>query len=274
MIVINIMDEIEIIEDALRRAYSAFNEVRKRKEFNKRISIGYGGDITLFFDEYVEKAIINNLKGKVAKVLSEEKGLIECEGKEYLAIIDPVDGSTNTSREIPFSATTITLSKGRKFEEIVASGTIDLVHGEMFMCDGSKVLYNGNEAKPSIKKDLKEAIASIDMKITKENLIFANRLIRISEGIRYLRFLGAIALELAYVACGRIDAFIVPTPRVRLLDIIGGLFMVKTVKGYAEILEEEITKIDLLDNRRFAVLAAGNEELAMKIRELLYSNNQ
>jgi len=260
---------IELIENVLSKAYLAFNEVRKDEKFSMKLSKGYGGDVTLYFDEYVEKIMIRELKDKVKKILTEEKGIIEGKGDEYIAIIDPVDGSTNSLRGLPFCASTIAISKGDKFKEVFAAGTMDLTNGELFICDGEKVFLNGKEVRTSNTVELNEVIASIDVKLTKENMKYAKILNRILEEVRYIRFFGAIALDTAYVACGRLDAFIVPSPRVRFLDIVGGLFMIKKAGGYVEIIGENIEEINLLENKRIAVLGINNLELAKKIKAII-----
>lgn len=265
------MNYEDILKTALFRAREAFMKVRKNKDFSKRISRGYGGDVTLYFDEFVENAIIDVLEGSVQKILSEEKGIIDGKGSEGIAIVDPVDGSTNASRTVPFCASTITIAKGNRFEDIVAAGTIDLINGDLFLCYEGNVYCNDEKVFPSNNEDLNETLTSIDLKISKDNISLADRLVKLSTSIRYIRFLGAIALELAYVASGKLDAFIVPTPRVRLLDIIGGLFMVKTSGGYVEIIDGDLNKLDLFDNNRHAVLATGNSKLAEKIKKIIYS---
>ncbi len=265
------MSYVELIESTLRKAYLTFQNSKKEQGFKEKIARGYGGDITFRFDEIVENAIVQEIKPKVALLLSEEKGIIQGEGNEGIVIIDPVDGSTNVYRGVPFCASTITISKGRKFKDIVASGTIDLISGDIFICDGYKTYFNEEEVKPSSVVELRETIASIDMKLTKDTLVYIERIKRLSEAIRYIRFFGAIALDLAYVASGKLDAFIVPSPRIRFLDVIGGLFMVKVSGGYIEIIDKgDLDEMDVLDTNRHAVLATGNDELAKKIKEIIY----
>mgnify|MGYP000026494693 CR=1 FL=1 len=266
------MNYTGLVENILNKAYNAFHEVKQSQKFKEKIKKGYGGDITLYFDEYVEEVIINELKDKVGKILSEEKGIIEGYG-EGIAIVDPVDGSTNTFRDLPFCATTLVLAKGERFQDIIISGTIDLIRGDMFISDGNKTYLNGKEVKTSKTVDLNEVIASIDVKLTKESIIYGKTLNKILEAVRYIRFFGAIALDLAYVASGKLDAFIVPTPRVRLLDIVGGMFMVKNAGGYVEILNYDLNKVSILENKRVAVLVTNNEELAKKIKDIILNEN-
>ncbi|HLI46862.1 MAG TPA: inositol monophosphatase family protein [Geobacterales bacterium] len=266
------MNKLDLIEKTLITAQAAFNEAKKDKRFKESQSRGYGGDVTMFFDDYVERTIVQELKNYVGTILTEEKGIIDGHGKG-IAIIDPVDGSTNTARDLPFCASTIAIANGNEFKDVVAAGTIDLIRGELFLCDGERVLLNGKEVKTSNTKDLNDVIASIDVKLTKENLKFVNRLNKILESVRYIRFLGAIALDTAYVAAGRLDAFIAPTPRVRFLDLVGGLFMIKVAGGYVEVMGEEIDRMKLLDNKRIAVLGINNIELAKKIKAIMLEND-
>jgi myo-inositol-1(or 4)-monophosphatase len=263
------MDEIDLLKSALLNAKRSFEEIKNRSEYKEKVLKGYGGDISRTFDLYVENSIIESLKGYVSKILTEERGIIEVGKGEIFALIDPVDGSTNVSKDLPFCATSIALFKGEKFQDIFAAGIIDLLRGDIFICDGKNVFLNGNKVKPSNVSELNEAVVSMDMKLTKLDEKVSRIIPKLLKEVRYIRFFGAIALEIAYVSAGMLDAFIVPSPRVRLLDIAAGLFMVKTTGGYMKFLNENIENINIFENKRYAVIASNNEYLASKLIKII-----
>jgi Archaeal fructose-1,6-bisphosphatase and related enzymes of inositol monophosphatase family len=263
------MYEIELLKNTLLNAKKSFEEVKNKLEYKEKIVKGYGGDISRYFDLYVENAIIENLKGHVSKIITEERGIIEINKGEILALVDPVDGSTNVSKDLPFCATSIALFKGEKFTDIFVSGIIDLIRGDVFICDGKNVFLNNSKVKPSTTVDLNEAVISMDLKVTKIDDKTSKVIPQILKEVRYIRFFGAIALEIAYVSCGILDAFIIPFPRVRLLDIAAGLFMVKTAGGFIKFLNEDMEKINIFENKRYAVVASNNEYLANKIIKII-----
>lgn len=263
------MQYLQIIESALLKAKHAFKEIKYHENFKKKLTRGYGEDITIFFDKHIEEKIIEYLKPYVSKIISEEIGILEFKKNNLIALIDPVDGSTNTFHEIPFCATSIAFFKGEKFKDIIASGIVDLVRENIYLCDGKKVYLNKREVSPSKKTHLNETIASMDMRLTEINEKTLRIMSKLLKEIRYVRFLGAMSLELAFVSSGNLDAFIVPFKRIRFIDIAAGIFMVKTVGGYVEILEEKLDEINIFEKKRYAFIAVANKILAEKIKKLL-----
>jgi len=263
------MDYLNLIKNIFLKVKTNFDKIKLNKDFSKKIEKGYGGDITMFFDKYIEDIIIENIQNYVSKILTEERGIISFNNGKVFAVIDPVDGSINTSRNLPFCASSIALFKGNKFKDIFASGILDLVTGEIFLCDGKNVYLNDKTVYISDTQDLKNALVSIEFRTTNEiddkSLKIIGNLVK---SIRYIRFFGAIALEIAYVASGRLDAFIVPFPRVRFLDVCAGLFMVKTAGGFVEIINDNLEEIDIFENKRYGLIAT-NRNLYYKIKEIL-----
>lgn len=258
---------IDLVRETLIKAKETFDKIKFDKDFSRRLGIGYGLDVTMFFDKEVEKSIINNLKGKVGKILSEEAGIVEIGNSNVNAIIDPVDGSINASRNIPFYSSSIALFEGNKFSDCIAAGVINLGNGEIFIADKNGLYFNGEEVR--IKKEInyKELLIGTDLKVIDVADPRTEVIIKLFKNFRYLRFLGSLALELSYVSIGRIDAFVVPFERIRLLDIIAGLFLVKSAGGYIELLNDNLNEIDIFTKKRFSFLAAANEELANYIKK-------
>lgn len=147
-------------------------------------------------DVAADRAAVAVLTGAGLGVLSEESGRHHG-GGDLLVVVDPVDGSTNASRGLPWYATSLAVldSDGLRAALVVnqASGErFDAVRGGGARCDGRPVI-------PSGQTSLAEAVVAISG--------YPGR----REG-RHLpwgqhRVLGAAALDLCAVACGRLDAF-------------------------------------------------------------------
>jgi len=126
-------------------------------------------------------------------VLSEESGLHHGE-RPLLAVLDPVDGSTNASRAIPWYATSICIldSEGPRVALVVNQAT-----GEAFEAVRGKGAWrNGEVLHPSGCRSLDEAIVGLAG--------WPSQYL----GWRQMRALGAAALDMCSVACGRLDAYI------------------------------------------------------------------
>jgi|BEDMetMinimDraft_2_1075160.scaffolds.fasta_scaffold02377_3 Archaeal fructose-1,6-bisphosphatase and related enzymes of inositol monophosphatase family len=267
-----LMNYTEIIKNTLIKAKETFDKVRSSQEFSKKIGIGYGTDVTMYFDKEVEKTVIDAIKDYCNKILTEEAGILEINNGDLNAIVDPVDGSINALRGIPFYSSSIALFKGDKFRDAIAAGIINLANGDLILTDTKEVYINGKALKKSPYIDYKELVVGSDLKIIDVNDPNIDNLIKIFKNFRYLRFLGSLALELSYVALGTIDAFIVPFKRIRFLDIAAGLILVKASGGYAELLNEELNELNIFTPKRVSFIVAKNEDLGKYIKSLILSS--
>jgi fructose-1,6-bisphosphatase/inositol monophosphatase family enzyme len=72
-------------------------------------------------------------------------------------------------------------------------------------------------------------------------------------------------LEIAYVAIGRVDAFVEPYLQLRSFDCLPSLFLVERAGGYLHFIGQEPTRVDLLQPERYAFVAAGTRALLHEI---------
>jgi myo-inositol-1(or 4)-monophosphatase len=126
-------------------------------------------------------------------VLSEESGLARAEN-EIVVIIDPVDGSTNASREIPWFATSLAAVDR---DGLRASLVVNQATGTRFHAlRGGGAFRDGAAINPSACPSLRKAIVGVSG-LPPEWL-----------GWSQFRALGACALDLSAVACGTLDGYI------------------------------------------------------------------
>ncbi|MBN2478436.1 inositol monophosphatase [Candidatus Micrarchaeota archaeon] len=164
-------------------------------------------DFVTKIDKESEKIIRKMIKEKYPEhgIIGEEYGK-EGEEKEYVWIIDPLDGTTNFIHRIPMFAVSIALKKNR---ETILGIVYNPVTNEMFYAEKEKGAFlNGKKIKPS-EEELENWFmgwcfpdSTRGQKV--ENAvysIFFPRTLRLTK-------LGTAALELCYSACGRIDSYI------------------------------------------------------------------
>ncbi|MHB8669922.1 MAG: inositol monophosphatase family protein [Acidimicrobiales bacterium] len=144
-------------------------------------------------DVAADSVAVEVLLGGGLGVLSEESGLHRPE-RELLAVLDPVDGSTNASRGIPWYATSICVLDARG---ALAALVVNQATGERFEAiRGGGATRDGSTVRPSDSRGLNLAMVGVSG--------WAPRRI----GWRQHRALGAAALDLCAVACGRLDAYL------------------------------------------------------------------
>ena len=202
---------IKAAEKASKSLVRDFGEVEKLQVSKKGPR-----DFVTKTDKNVEKILIEELSRikKNYSILSEEVGKIENKDSENVWIIDPIDGTTNFLHGIPHFAICIALESKK---EIISGLIYDPIKDEMFYAEKSKGAYlNNQRLRVSNKNSLDECLFSSNQ----EGIKFSNLNMRCS---------GCAALDLAYVASGRLDGFF--HNKINLWDIAAGALLVEEAGG-------------------------------------------
>lgn len=176
---------------------------------NLQVSVKGAGDFVSNADHRAEKVIREELlRARPAYGFLGEEGE-EIIGKDETRrwIVDPLDGTTNFLHGLPHFSISIALERKG---EIIAGVIFDVAKDEMFVAEkGGGAFVNDRRLRVSSRRDLGEALLSTGVpfgarKTLPATLKDLTRLMPRSAGIRRL---GSAALDLAYVAAGRYDAF-------------------------------------------------------------------
>ena len=202
---------IKAAEKASKSLIRDFGEVEKLQVSKKGPR-----DFVTKTDKHVEKILIEELSKskKNYSFLTEETGQINNKDKENIWVIDPIDGTTNFLHGIPHFAICVALkSKGN----IVSGLIFDPIKNEMFFAEKDKGAFLNNQRLRVSNKN------SID------DCLFSSN----HEGVKFsnlnMRYSGCAALDLAYVASGRLDGFF--HNKINLWDIAPGVLMVSEAGG-------------------------------------------
>ena len=139
--------------------------------------------------------------------LGEEGGLSPGEDPEHLWVVDPLDGTMNFVRGVPLFAVNIALARAG---EVVAGVTYAPMSGEMFWAEqGGGAFLNGQPIRVSEIGRLEDAVVAIGIPFSGKprHAQFAHEIAQLTPRVANVRRLGAGALDTAYVACGRFDAY-------------------------------------------------------------------
>jgi myo-inositol-1(or 4)-monophosphatase len=127
-------------------------------------------------------------------------------GSPFRWVIDPLDGTSNYVHRFPFYAVSIALQHER---ELIAGVIYDPTRDELFAATrGGGARLNGEPISPSPAAALCEAlvVVSLPVGIGADHPAVA-RMLKVLPAAQHIQRTGSAALNLAYVACGRIDAF-------------------------------------------------------------------
>ena len=267
------MDYSSIISKTLIKAQNTIKE-SYFKGNHSQLNKNAFGDIQYDIDVLAENTIINELNKNLsgATIISEETGIRK--GNTYLTVlIDPLDGSLNSVRKIPLFSSTIAIAKGNKFSDIIASGAIDIIHGDLYLGDSGKATVNNITMKPNNVEKLDEAVIAIDLNIRSEKASKAYQdMIKIFDITKAQRILGSAIMENVYVATGAIDAFIAPSKQLRTFDCLPAMYIGKQSGLFIRFLNE-MNDFDLLSKEGVSYVSACTETLGNNIlNELEYHN--
>lgn len=164
-------------------------------------------DLVTEADRSSERLIVERLKQHFpAHSVVAEEGTGQDRASEYCWYVDPLDGTTNFAHGFPMFNVTLALERAG---ELIAGVIFDPVHNEMFSAEkGGGAFLNGAPIHVSKNAKIESSLTATGFPSRKRhlnvNIHFYYQVAMLSHGVRRA---GAAALDLAYVACGRLDAF-------------------------------------------------------------------
>jgi myo-inositol-1(or 4)-monophosphatase len=176
-------------------------------------------------------------------------------GSEFQWVIDPIDGTVNYFYGIPHFAVSIAL---RQAGRIIVGVIYDPMRDELWSVEeGGVATLNGLPAVVSDRKVLSEAVVSVGMAKSLANINSGLPLFeRMLRSAKKCRMMGSAALDIAYVACGRLDAYIESS--ISLWDVAAGVLLLERAGGKV-ILEPHQTAAE-----KFSIVASnGSLELGL-----------
>ncbi len=258
-------------ENVKKRITPLLENERKQQLLN--LGIGAGGDPIKQIDIEAEKAIVETLVGQDISftLISEESGIREYgenSGENYVTA-DPIDGTTNLTRGIPFYATSIAVSKKPKLDAVHTALVADLIHDTTYTAEKRKGAYRNNQKiSPSKQTTLEEAIVGIDLNTYKAREI-APQLTSLIEKTKHIRHLGANALELCYVADGKTDAFIDIRGKLRTTDTAAAFLIINEAGALITTLDGKRLNTKLHPKEKLTFIASANQKIHEKILSLI-----
>jgi myo-inositol-1(or 4)-monophosphatase len=228
---------LDAAENAARAAGKLLRENFERRQRVKAIE---AHDIKLEIDVQAQELIGKLLLKKFpAHALYGEEGIVGDQSSDHQWIVDPLDGTVNYFYGIPHFCISIAL---RLHKEIVVGVIYDPVRGEIWTGQRGEVSrLNGAPIHVSDRAELAETVISIGLAKTGETINTNFPLLQqMIHRVRKCRVLGSAALDMAYVACGRFDAYI--ETGISLWDIAAGSLLVENAGGTVDLRPRENMK--------------------------------
>ena len=228
------------LDTAEKAARAAGELLRQNFQRPLRVNSAHAHDIKLEIDVQVQELIAKLLLDEFpGHALYGEEGIVGDQSSKHQWVVDPLDGTVNYFYGIPHFCISIAL---RVRSEIMVGIIYDPIREEMWSGQKGEVpKLNGQPFHVSQRADLAEAVISVGLAKTGETISANLPLLQeMVHRVRKCRVLGSAALDLAYVACGRFDAYI--EQGISLWDIAAGWLLVENAGGTVDLRPREDMK--------------------------------
>ena len=223
---------IEALKEACLQVHARTKGMAGTALGNRQMGRGAGGDISRKIDLMAEKTVIGVLKKhKVdATIIGEECGRIE--GKEKgCVIMDGIDGTANATRKIPFYCCSLAYATEFRLSAVTHAAIIDLTNGDLYHASkGRGAFLNGKRIRVREAGDDDDEVV-IGMNVSGIGSDIIKRLSPVMSKASHVRQFGAVALEMCFIAAGRLDASVDLRGKIRPTDIAGAHLIVKEAGG-------------------------------------------
>ncbi len=203
-------------DDVLR----VLDELPGRADREPVVGAGEGGDDTTAIDAAAERVILDRFRGEDVKLVSEEVGVLG--NGRFTVVVDPIDGSLNAKRGIPFFSISIAVADGDSMDDVFFGYVFDFGTGEEWTATrGGGAFLNGAPLTELPKDELE--ILSFEATTTAYVSENAARF----DGVAHrLRIMGSLAITLCHLAAGRVDG-VVSLKGARSVDIAAAQLVVR-----------------------------------------------
>jgi myo-inositol-1(or 4)-monophosphatase len=258
-------DWLAIARACVDDIHVVLRELPTRVEREPVVGQGLGGDETTAVDKAAEDAILARLQAvDDITVVSEEVGRLG-EGRTVV-VVDPIDGSLNAKRGLPFFAVSIAVADGDRMGDVHFGYVYDFGANEEWIARRGEVpTVNGEVLSVPPKEDI-EILA---FEATRSDLI-ARDAPKVVDLAYRLRITGSLALSLCQLASGRVDA-VCSLKGARAVDIAAAQLFVREL-GYAiELFDDPrpFVEAELDLEGRSRVAAAGTRALCARLAAAL-----
>ncbi|AFK21639.1 bifunctional fructose-bisphosphatase/inositol-phosphate phosphatase [Pyrococcus sp. ST04] len=238
---------LDIVHEVESNVMPLFGDPRA----SKTIAISPSGDETKLIDKIAEDSILAKLRKLGINIVSEEIGSIN-QGSKYTALVDPLDGSYNFISGIPFFAISVAIFEENQpiyafIYEPITDRLFEGIPGKGAYLNGEKIRVREPIEKPAI------------------SFYTRGEGIEILNHVKRTRTLGAIALELAYLAMGALDGVVDIRRYVRPTDIAAGVIIAREAGALVKDSNGNDIVVSFSATEKLDIIAVNSQELLQTI---------
>ena len=254
---------------AARDAVHAYGSTAERAV---ETGLGQGGDTAYVIDRAAEDAVFGEIEalGVPVTAISEERGEIAIAGGGPVRlVIDPVDGSLNAKRGLPFACVSIAIATGPRMADVEVGWVAELDprltaedeprRGRDWWAVRGKGAFRDGEVLLPLQSGPLEVLG---LETARPELVAAAASAIESVGARRIRALGSVAMTLCLVAAGQLDAMVSLRP-IRSVDAAAAQLLVTEAGGAVSFPADDELSLEM----RSRVLAARDPDILERLQK-------
>jgi myo-inositol-1(or 4)-monophosphatase len=261
-----VTDWLELCRAAVADVDAVLARMPTRAEREPVVGAGRGGDETTAIDQAAEEVILARVREAAGAIVSEEIGRLGGEERP-LVVVDPIDGSLNAKRGIPFFSVSIAVAEGETMGDVVFGFVHDFGSREEWTARRGEGAWLNGEPLGDVRP--KDEIEILSFEATRTSLV-AREAPKVADLAHRLRIMGSLALSLCHLAAGRVDAVCSLKPA-RSVDIAAAQLLCREVGLAIDLFDGEdsfgAAPLDL--EQRSRVAAAGSETICDRLAAAL-----
>ncbi|MHA1838748.1 MAG: inositol monophosphatase family protein [Candidatus Ranarchaeia archaeon] len=268
------------LHDLANKIDMQVDDVLHNKDAFEGLGLGAGGDVTLRIDKEAEKVVIDFCKSLPcpSTLISEELG-----EKEFLpriskstnfsfnhvwVVADPIDGSNNIKRGIPFFNTSIAIATGPTLGDLYAGIVKNLRTKDEYVAEASQGAYwNGHVASTAETMSLDKVAMGVNLTSSDFRSNVIHQALYSKPAV--IRQLGANAEEICFVGTGALDVFVNVYGHLRTVDMAAAKLFVEEAGGIVTDDKGNIHNTQINPAKRVKLVAAANIALLQAVQRLL-----
>jgi myo-inositol-1(or 4)-monophosphatase len=259
-------DWLQLCRAAVADVDAVLERLPTRVEREPVVGSGGGGDETTAIDQAAEEVILARVREAAGAVVSEEVGRLGDAGLP-LVVVDPIDGSLNAKRGIPFFALSIAVAEGETMDDVVFGFVHDFGSCEQWTARRGEGAWLNGETLGAVRPKDEVEILSFEATLT---TLVARDAPKVADLAHRLRIMGSLALSFCHLAAGRVDAVCSLKPA-RSVDIAAAQLICRELGLAVDLfdVEEPFGSAPLDLEQRSRVVAAGSDTVCERIAAAL-----